>query len=359
LIRGHTGPVLDVKFSPFRNNLLATASDDATVRLWEIPEGGLKEDIKVENQKFTGHSKKVGLLNFHPTVAELVASSGADNNVFIWNIINSQSLTKLSLADTIMSIDWNHNGSLLGLTTKEKLVHVADPRNGKIELSAKAHDSSKSQKMAFLNQDYLFSCGFNRSNERQLKLYDLRNFSEAVQQIPVDSQTGIMIPFYDADTGLIFVPGRGEGNVKYYDFSNNTIKFASEFRSSVPQKGMALFPKRACNYNRCEVDRFAKMTINSIEYLSFYVPKRNEGYDSAVYPDCLSGEPALTYDEWVGGKNAEAVRKSITSLSESGQVSGGFSFTKSEETTSGTGHRGSIVNKHSDDNSGLVSLKNF
>jgi hypothetical protein len=27
LIRGHTGPVLDVKFSPFKSNLLATASD--------------------------------------------------------------------------------------------------------------------------------------------------------------------------------------------------------------------------------------------------------------------------------------------------------------------------------------------
>jgi hypothetical protein len=27
LIRGHTGPVLDVKFSPFRSNLLATSSE--------------------------------------------------------------------------------------------------------------------------------------------------------------------------------------------------------------------------------------------------------------------------------------------------------------------------------------------
>ena len=27
LIRGHNGPVLDVKFSPFRSNLLATASE--------------------------------------------------------------------------------------------------------------------------------------------------------------------------------------------------------------------------------------------------------------------------------------------------------------------------------------------
>lgn len=52
------------------------------------------------------------------------------------------------------------------------------------------------------------------------------------------------------------------------------MKFASEFRSSVPQKAVAMFPKRSVNYNKCEITRFAKMTINSIEYLSFYVPKR-------------------------------------------------------------------------------------
>jgi hypothetical protein len=89
------------------------------------------------------------------------------------------------------------------------MVHILDPRNNKIEMSCKAHDSSKSQKMCFLgNNDYLFSCGFNKSNERQLKLYDLRNFSDAIQTVPVDTQTGIMIPFYDPDTGLIYVPGR-------------------------------------------------------------------------------------------------------------------------------------------------------
>jgi hypothetical protein len=213
-----------------------------------------------------------------------------------------------------MSLDWNHNGSLLGLTTKEKLVHIVDPRQNKVELSCKAHDSSKSQKMGFLSTDYLFTCGFSKGNERQIKLYDQRKFTDCVQAVTVDNQTGSMMPYYDPDIGLIYVPGRGEGNLKYYDFSNSTVKFASEYRSTVPQKGIAAFPKRSVNYNRCEVARFAKLTINTIEYLSFYVPRRNEGYDSSVYPDCIVGEPALTYEEWTKGANAEPIRKPITSL---------------------------------------------
>lgn len=237
-----------------------------------------------------------------------------DNNVNTWNIYTGEPISKVAVKDTVLSLNWNHNGSLLGLTNKEKLVHVIDPRKNAIVASSKAHDSSKSQKMCFLDSNYLFSCGFNKSNERQVKLYDMRNFENAVQELKVDNQTGIMLPFYDSDIGLIFIPGRGEGNIKYYEFNNGNINYASEYRSSVPQKGIAMAPKRSMNYNKCEIDRLAKLTINTIEYLSFYVPKRNEGYDSNVYPLCVSGEVALNTDEWIAGENKEQIRKDITTI---------------------------------------------
>ena len=47
LIRGHKSYVVDVKFSPFRSDLLATASDDSTVKLWEIPQDGLTDDTQM------------------------------------------------------------------------------------------------------------------------------------------------------------------------------------------------------------------------------------------------------------------------------------------------------------------------
>lgn len=322
---------MDMKFSPFRPNLLATASDDSTVRFWEIPQGGLTEDVTHEKIKYSGHHKKVGLLNYNPSCAEVIASASQDNTVQAWNIFSAQNIFKMQFHENIFSIDWNHNGSLLGLTTREKLVYVVDPRSSdKPALCAKANDGNKSQKMGFLgNTDYLFVCGANKSNERQIKLYDQRNFSESVQSVHVDGQTGVMLPFYDPDMGLLYVPGRGEGNIKYFDFSNSTLKFASEFRSTVPQKSICWFPKRNMNYNKCEISRFAKLTINTIEYLSFYVPKRNEGYDSTVYPECLAGEPALTYDAWIAGENANPIRKDITTL-ENKWAEGDIKFEKKD-----------------------------
>ncbi len=215
------------------------------------------------------------MINFHPTVADVIASASFDNTVNVWNLVNGHSYSKIAINDNPLCLEWNSNGSLLGMTTKEKTIHLIDPRGNKIELSTKGCESNKSQKMGFLgNTDYIFNTGVSKANERQIKLFDMRNFSEAIAVIPVDSQTGIMMPHYDADSGLIYVPGRGEGNIKFFDFGNGSIKLANEYRSNVQQKGIASFPKRTMNYNKCEITRFAKLSINSIEYLSFYFPKR-------------------------------------------------------------------------------------
>ncbi len=39
-LKGHRANVLDLEFSPFSSDLLATAFDDSTVLLYKIPEGG-------------------------------------------------------------------------------------------------------------------------------------------------------------------------------------------------------------------------------------------------------------------------------------------------------------------------------
>ena len=66
------------------------------------------------------------------------------------------------------------------------------------------------------------------------------------------------------------------------------------------------------DYNTLEVDRFARY-VNSgkVYYVSFNVPRRNPGFDPSLYPPVECGEPALTYDKWVGRENAEPVKKDI------------------------------------------------
>ena len=45
IIGGHKGPIQDCDFSPFHDGCLATCSTDGTVKIWMIPEEGLKGNV--------------------------------------------------------------------------------------------------------------------------------------------------------------------------------------------------------------------------------------------------------------------------------------------------------------------------
>src|SRR4051794_24915143 len=75
IISGHKAPVLDVDWSPFNDHILATASEDCTVKIWTIPENGLTADMSEAAQSLSGHGRKCGTVNFHPAANNVLASS--------------------------------------------------------------------------------------------------------------------------------------------------------------------------------------------------------------------------------------------------------------------------------------------
>ena len=86
LIRGHAGPVVDFDFSPFNDNLLATASEDGTVKLWQIPEEGITKDVSTPVGTLEGHNRKLIFAKFHPSADYTIATSGIDTTVRVWDI---------------------------------------------------------------------------------------------------------------------------------------------------------------------------------------------------------------------------------------------------------------------------------
>lgn len=87
-LNGHKGFVNDLQFSPFHDNLLATASVDATVKIWLIPENGVSGNVTQSDIELVGHTKKVSLLHFHPSAEFTLASAGFDGAVKIWDVQN-------------------------------------------------------------------------------------------------------------------------------------------------------------------------------------------------------------------------------------------------------------------------------
>ena len=52
---GHSRPVLDIKWNPFNDNIVASGSEDCTVKLWYIPDGGLVSDLREHLVDLLGH----------------------------------------------------------------------------------------------------------------------------------------------------------------------------------------------------------------------------------------------------------------------------------------------------------------
>ncbi len=121
----------------------------------------------------------MSVCNWHPTTHEIMASGSLDNRVHVWNITNGATIWENAFDSSVVSLDWNPIGSLIGCTTKEKTINVVDPRSKSESLKVQGHEGLKTQKMVFLNNnEYILSAGFSKTNERQLKLWDFRNFTK-------------------------------------------------------------------------------------------------------------------------------------------------------------------------------------
>jgi len=66
--------------------MLATASADATLRLWTMPDGLMTESSDQSAAVLKGHSKKVMLLKWHPSAEFTLASAGQSGGVRVWDI---------------------------------------------------------------------------------------------------------------------------------------------------------------------------------------------------------------------------------------------------------------------------------
>ncbi|XP_030050203.1 coronin-2A [Microcaecilia unicolor] len=312
-VSGHKGNVLDIKWNPFNDFIIASSSEDATVKIWEIPKNLFSKNITDAQKELQGHSRRVALIEWHPTANNILFSTGYDYKILIWNLDTPESViqnpvkTVDSHKDVVLSMSFNSDGSLLATACKDRKIRVLDPRQGVVlqEANCKSHKASK---VLFLgNLKKLLSTGTSRWNNRQISLWDQDDLSLPLEQEDLDGSSGLLFPFYDQDTQMLYIAGKGDGNIRYYEISTEKpyLHYLSEYRSLLPQKGIGVMPKRGLDVSTCEIFRFYKLiTIKSlIEPVSIFVPRQSESYQEDIYPLTAGGKSALTAQEWLSGIN--------------------------------------------------------
>ncbi|KAI4900037.1 hypothetical protein NFI96_028135 [Prochilodus magdalenae] len=353
---GHQGNVLDIKWNPFHENIIASCSEDSStkqknikppsfpssirrtvqalssqslVRIWEIPDGGLRRNMTEAILELYGHSRRVGLIEWHPTSSGILFSAGYDYKILIWNLEIGEPVKMIDChTDVILCMSFNTEGSLLATSCKDKKLRVIEPRTGQVlqEANCKNH---KVNRVVFLgNMKRLLTTGVSRWNTRQIALWDQEDLSMPIIEDEIDGLSGLLFPFYDADTHMLYLAGKGDGNIRYYEVTTEKpyLQYLMEFRSPAPQKGLGVMPKHGLDVGACEVFRFYKLVTlkGLIEPISMIVPRRltkyhvgshhgiqSETYQEDIYPMTPGTEPALSADEWLSGINRGPVLMSL------------------------------------------------
>jgi len=261
-------------------------------------------------QTLTGHKRKVGNLRWNPTANNVLATTSTDYSVKIWDVEKGAArLTVEGHGDIIQNVDWNYDGSLIATACKDKKIRVIDPRTNQVQGDAEAHQGVKGARVMWLGKTgKLFTVGFSRTSDRQYAIWDPANLSKPVSSENVDTASGLFMPFYDNDSNIVFLAGKGDGNIRYYEVTDNgsAIYFLSQYQSNVPARGMAYFPKYGVDVSSCEIDRLVKATVSQIEPISFQVPRKAglDVFQDDIFPETAAPEPTVTADEWFGGKTA-------------------------------------------------------
>ncbi|KAF8521592.1 microtubule binding protein [Hysterangium stoloniferum] len=340
LARGHTATVLDTAWSPFDDNVVASAGEDGKVLIWKVDadafEGWGAEKWVPQDfdpvARIEASPRKVGQVVFHPTASHVLASASGDHTIKLWDLGNTDA-PRASLGghgDTIQSLAFNGTGTLLVSTCRDKKLRLFDPRTGGDAVRiTEGHGGIKGARVCWMgDKDNFATTGFNKMSEREVLIWELGGFT-SIKKLSLDQSAGVIMPFW-SDNNILFLAGKGDGNVRYYEWESDTLHSLSEHKSSEPQRGMCFLPRRALNIGECEIARAYKVHGSTIEPIGFIVPRRArvfsnaEGFQSDIFPPAQSAEPSLTAGEFFSGKTAPAKYVAL----DSGAVSAGPAPTK-------------------------------
>ncbi|NXU69050.1 CORO7 protein, partial [Horornis vulcanius] len=250
--------VADLTWDPFDPRRLAVAGEDARIRLWRIPEGGLQETLQEPEAILQGHTEKIYSIRFHPMASDLLVSSSYDMTVRIWELSAGREVLCLQgHTDQIFSMAWSPDGKKLATVSKDGWIRLYEPRrSSQPQQEGPGPEGGRGARLVWVcGGDYLLVSGFDSRSERRILLYQAQALPEGpLSVLGLDVAPSTLLPFYDEDTSVVFLTGKGDTRVFLYEVTPEPPYFleCNSFTSNEPHKGFVFLPKTACEVREVE-----------------------------------------------------------------------------------------------------------
>lgn len=136
---------------------------------------------------------------FNPAAANVLASASGDLTIKLWDVSSGQAHLSLRHADVVQSLTWSADGRLLATTSRDKKLRLWDVRQEKPVHEHPGHEGAKNSRAVWLGEhNRVVTTGFSRMSDRQIALWEPGCKNPIGGFTSLDSISGVCMPFWGA-----------------------------------------------------------------------------------------------------------------------------------------------------------------
>ncbi|HYV34765.1 MAG TPA: WD40 repeat domain-containing protein [Gemmataceae bacterium] len=155
-LKGHAGQVYCVAFN-HDGTLLASSGHDKSIRLWNVKDGKTVKQLQ-------GHTESVDWVAFSPS-GKVLASCGADKSVRLWSADAGKTIKSFNThKDNVYCVAWSPNGKLLASASNDATIKIwdAEAMEETHSLAIKGSKDGVLQVTFAPDSKTLYACGFDK-----------------------------------------------------------------------------------------------------------------------------------------------------------------------------------------------------